>query len=172
MEATQVGSKYLGPLIPLLLTILNPNIVQWEDFKETNHSWSTVLKTTVHTNPMYTNQAVCLHREVSNITINKGEAVRQRVSTTIAHNNTSRKKIASLGFLHLPLGISTRVLAVGMGWCISPITNLGYWSKLATTYSCEKIQSIPIFPKFPEISLSHTHLHDFNLLCYYITIWN
>jgi hypothetical protein len=137
MEGTVVGSQYPKPLIPLLLTILNPNIVQWEDIKETNHSWATVFKTTVPTKATCTSQVACRLKEVSNITVNKEEAVQLQASTTMASNSTSRIKIASLAFHHLPLEISTRVLAVEMGWCTSLITNLGYSNKLATIFSCE-----------------------------------
>jgi hypothetical protein len=137
MEGTLVGSRYPKPLIPLLLTILNPNLVRWEDIKETNHSWTTVFKTTPHTKAMCTSQVACRLKEVSNITVNKEVAVQLRASTTMASNSTSRIKIASLAFPHLLLEISARVLAVEMGWCTSLITNLGYWSKLATIFSCE-----------------------------------
>ncbi len=133
-----VGSQYLKPLIPLLLTILNPNIVRWEYIKETNHSWTTAsFKTIVPTKAMCTNQAACRLKEVSNITVNKEEGVPLQAWTTMGRNSTSRKKIASWAFPRLPLEISTRVSAVEMGWCTSLITNLGYSNKLATIFSCE-----------------------------------
>ena len=136
MGVTLVAKQCLKPLIPLLLTIPNPNIVQWEDIKQIN-SWTTAFKTTVPTKAMYINQVACHLKEVSNITVNKEEAVQLQPSTTMARNSTTRTKIASLAFLHLPLEISTRVLVVEMGWCTSLITNLAYSSKLATIFSCE-----------------------------------
>jgi hypothetical protein len=64
---------------------------------------------------MCTSQVACHLKEVSNITVNKEEAVQLQASTTMASNSTSRIKIASLAFLPLPLEILTRVLAVEMG---------------------------------------------------------
>ncbi len=128
------------PLITLLLTTANLNIVRWEVTKPTSHSWMETFKITTLAAPTkltpLTSQVACLRKEANNIiAYSNNIEVKEQVSITMALSRFRRKTISS-AFLRLQVEIS--MLAAMEGWCTSQTISLEYSSRLATTYSTER----------------------------------